>query len=108
MEHINMESFSKQLRMAKDKGFDVYLTVADNLLTMEVTDGDYDRTWRLDLKNTAKLLSLADGINKIIDVFPKNYAPANDYIKAFENLCAKHAVNYTYNSWMGSDCHFSD
>ena len=98
-----MDKFDKQLRDGiKLDGFSVYLSIRKDELCFEVTDGDYDRSWLLDIEGTAKLLGAVGGIDELLSIFPQpesEWRNTDKFISAFEGVCEKHNVEYAYSSW---------
>jgi hypothetical protein len=103
-----MEDFTIGIRNGVEiGGYDIWISVEGGKLCMEVTDGDHDRSYKLDAENTKKLLDSVGGKVGLRAIFPKAQAePRNTdkFINAFKNTCEKHKVTLDYTSWMGSGC----
>lgn len=99
-----MGNFSERLRDGMEfGGFDVYLSIENDELCMEVTDGDYDRSWKLNKDNTKRFLSAVGGIEKLLLLFPKpefEMGNTDKFIASFKSACEKHKIKYEYTSYM--------
>ncbi|MCL2621835.1 MAG: hypothetical protein FWD32_02265 [Firmicutes bacterium] len=97
-----MERFSKQLRDGvKAFGYSVYISIEqDDTMCFLITDGDHDRTYRVNAEDTNKLLNAVGGLDNLVAKFPTNNEKTDEYIKIFETLCKEHSIEYTYSSWL--------
>lgn len=100
MEKSNKEKFDRCLSRG---GFDVYLTVGGGVV-MEVTDGDYDRAYRVEAAEAEKWIAAAGGFEQFVALFPMD-KKSDFYIALWKELCEKHGIRYEYTSWFGSGCY---
>jgi len=90
-----MENFEIKLRDGLAVSGKVTDTVIfhykNGLVDFEITDGCYDRNYRLDAENSQKLM-IALGIDE------KNNS--SFYIEKFKEICQRYDIKYQYSSWL--------
>ena len=82
----------------------------NGLVDFEITDGCYDRNFRLDAENSRELMTLLNITDDekaqtiLFNVFEKNNdKDSNFYINKFKTICQEYGIEYKYSAWMSSD-----
>lgn len=102
-----MNNKRESVELLKDlNAFNIYLSLENGYLCFEITNGDYDRQWRINSEDTRRL-SLALGLDDktgqawqiaVKNIFQTTEAKKTWYIKKFERLCEQYNLKYEFTS----------